>query len=68
MANCSGKSFAKLFGVISPKIRTTTVMTIVETVAPILLPHSSTNTMVPIDAKVIFTTLFPIKMVESKRL
>ena len=34
MANFSAQSFAMLLGVISPKIKTTTVTTMVERVAP----------------------------------
>jgi glutamine phosphoribosylpyrophosphate amidotransferase len=45
-ANLSGDSFAILFGEISPKIRTSTVVTIVETLAPFASPSIFTNKIV----------------------
>ena len=66
MANASGLSFARLLGVISPKISTTTVITTVETVAP-MSPYRLTNRTVPMDAEAMLTMLLPIRMVESSR-
>ena len=64
IASFSGQSFATFFGVISPKIRTRTVRTTVETVAP-MSPYSLTKSTVPIDAAARLTMLFPISIVES---
>ena len=63
-AKLSGDSFARLFGVISPKMRTVIVMTAVETVAP-PEPMSSTNQTVAMEESPILTMLFPTRMVES---
>ena len=64
IAKDSGLSLAILFGVISPKISTTTVITAVETVAPRLSSFSnSTKSIVPRDAARIFTILFPTRIV-----
>ena len=52
-----------LFGVISPKIRTVTVITAVATVAPIS-PSIFTNSTVAIAEPAIFTMLLPTKIVE----
>ena len=63
-AKLSGDSFARLLGVISPNIRTTIVITIVETVAP-ELPISLINHTVAMEERPIFTILLPTRMVES---
>ena len=55
-----------LLGVISPKIKTTTVITIVETVAAFSIfgRRSLTKRRVPSVASAILTILFPMRMVE----
>ena len=65
-AKLSAASFARLFGVISPKISTTTVITTVETVAPLLL-KKPTNSTVAMLAEEMFTMLLPISTVASRR-
>ena len=64
MAKLSGASLAILLGDTSPKIRTTTVVTAVETLAPISSPRNLTNSRVEREALAIFTILLPIRMVE----
>ena len=59
----SGLSFARLFGEISPKMRTTTVSTMVDTGTP-LSPIHRVKSTVAIEATDRFTILLPIKMVE----
>ena len=63
MASCSGQLLAILFGDISPKISTTMVTTMVESVAPIS-PNFRVNSTVPTEAMAIFTMLLPIRIVE----
>ena len=65
MANFSGISFARLLGVISPKTRTSRVITIVDTVTPLSPPSQFVNKTVAIEADVIFTMLLPISSVDS---
>ena len=65
-ANLSGDSFAILFGEISPKIRTSTVVTIVETLAPFASPSIFTNKIVASEDDKIFTILFPIRIVDKR--
>ncbi len=61
----SGISLARLLGVTSPKISTTTVSTIVDTVAPRSAPSILVKMMVPMEAAAMFTILLPMRMVES---
>ena len=63
----SGNSFARLLGVISPKIRTRTVVAMVERVdARFWSPlHHSMNTTVASEEASMFTMLLPISMVVS---
>ena len=68
LAKASGDSFAMLFGVISPKMRTTTVITAVETVAPISPPISLIKKTVAIEERAIFTILLPTRIVVRRRL
>ena len=63
-AKASGFSLAMFLGVISPKMSTTTVITMVETAAP-LWAISPTNSTVAMAVIVIFTTLFPMRIVVS---
>ena len=63
--NFSADSLARLLGVISPKISTTIVTTIVDIVAPISWPKASTKIRVARAVRVIFTMLLPMRMVES---
>ena len=66
IANRSGQSLAMLLGEISPKINTTTVTTAVDTVAARSASAISfKNSMVPMDAKAMFTILFPMRMVDN---
>ena len=65
-ANLSGDSFAMLFGEISPKIKTRTVVTIVETLAPFASPSIFTNRIVAKEEDKIFTILFPIRIVDNR--
>ena len=55
-----------VLGVISPKISTTTVHTIVETVGPEDEPSRFTNITVPIEAIEILTILLPTRMEDSR--
>ena len=64
-AKVSGCSLARLFGVISPKVKTVTVVTIVEIVAP-YCPYRFINKTVATAVLAIFTRLFPTKIVESR--
>lgn len=64
MANRSGISLAKLFGDISPKMRTMTVMTTVDTLTP-EGPIRLTNRVVAREAAAILTILLPMSMVDS---
>ena len=66
MAKLSGISLAMLLGVISPKISTTTVQTMVETVGPDEEPIRSTNSTVPMEAREILTILLPTRMEDSR--
>ena len=66
MAKLSAFCLARLFGEISPKISTTTVITTVEMVTP-LSPRNLTNTTVAMDAEAMLTMLLPMRMVESSR-
>ena len=66
MARVSGISFAMLLGVISPKVRTSRVMTIVETVGPYTPPTRRVNSTVASEDAPMFTILFPIRMVLSR--
>ena len=66
MAMVSGISFAMLLGVISPKVRTSRVMTIVETVGPYTPPTRRVNSTVASEDAPMFTILFPIRMVLSR--
>ena len=65
VATVSGISLARLLGVTSPKISTTTVSTMVDTVAPRSAPSILVKMMVPIEAAAMFTILLPMRMVES---
>jgi hypothetical protein len=64
IAKVSGVSFARLLGVISPKIKTRTVVAIVASVTP-ESPKYFVKITVAIDAEAMFTILFPINMLES---
>ena len=64
MANFSGFSLARLFGLISPKISTTMVMTMVETVAP-MSGIRRTKSRVEMEDMAMFTTLLPTRMLLS---
>ena len=64
MANASGDSLARLLGDTSPKISTTTVVTMVASVAPIS-PKCCTNSTVASEAIKMLTRLFPTRMVDS---
>ena len=63
----SAFSFAIVFGVISPKISTTTVITIVLTVAPrsLLSPKIPVKNSVAMDVEAIFTMLLPMRIVDK---
>ena len=65
VATVSGISLARLLGVTSPKISTTTVSTMVDTVAPRSAPSALVNRMVPMEAAAMFTMLLPMRIVES---
>ena len=65
VATVSGISLARLLGVTSPKISTTTVSTRVDMVAPRSWPSQWVKRMVPIEAAPMFTMLLPMRMVES---
>ena len=67
MAKPSGNSLARLLGVTSPKISTTTVSTTVDTVGPEAPPSSRVKNTVPTVVAVMLTMLLPIRMVESRR-
>ena len=56
-----------LFGVISPKISTKTVITTVDNVTP-KSPNQNVNTIVAIEAEAMFTILFPISKVDKSLL
>ena len=64
MAKRSGASLAILLGEISPKSSTRAVITTVDIVTP-FLPKYEVKITVDNEAEAIFTTLFPIRMVES---
>ena len=53
-------------GEISPKMRTSTVVTIVETLAPFASPSIFTNKIVASEDDKIFTILFPIRIVDKR--
>ena len=59
----SGNSLAKLLGEISPKIKITTVVTIVATVTP-LEPRSWMKTTVAMEAAAMLTILLPTRIVD----
>lgn len=67
--NCGGHRFRHLLGKALgghlAKISTTTVSTMVDTVAPRSAPSILVKRMVPIEAAAMFTILLPIRMVES---
>jgi len=65
VATVSGISLARLLGVTSPKISTTTVSTMVDTVAPRSGSSRRVNSTVPMDAAAMLTILLPMRMVES---
>ena len=65
LAIVSGDSFAMLFGETSPKIRTTIVVTIVETVAPESPPRSLIKSTVARELSPMLTMLLPTRIVES---
>ena len=67
IAKLSGISLAMLLGDISPKISTRTVMTTVDRVGPFAPPNNCVNSIVDNVVEAIFTILFPISIVESKR-
>ena len=62
-AKPSGCSFAMVLGVISPKIRTASVITTVETVTPFDSPISPTKNIVASDDATMLTMLLPIRIV-----
>ena len=64
MPNCSGISLAMDFGVTSEKMRMTTVMTMVDHVAP-MSPIARTKRTVAMADAPMFTMLLPIRMVDS---
>ena len=59
----SGNSLAKLLGEISPKIKITTVVTMVDTVTP-LEPISWMKTTVAMEAAAMLTILLPTRIVD----
>ena len=65
VATRSGISFARLLGVTSPKISTTMVSTMVDTVAPRWGSSRRVKSTVPMEAAAMFTMLLPMRMVES---
>ena len=69
IANRSGLSLARLLGEISPKMRTTTVITAVEmaeaALSQLVSVNRSINHKVATEDSRIFTMLFPTRMVES---
>ena len=65
MAKLSAFSFAILLGDISPKISTTRVITMVDTVGPLASPRAFTKRRVEMVVLAMFTRLFPTKIVES---
>ncbi len=65
MAKLSAFSFAMLFGETSPKTSTTRVMTMVDTVGPLVSPRAFTNSRVEMVVEAMFTRLLPTRMVES---
>ena len=64
IAKPSAESLDKLFGVISPNISTSTVITIVDTVGP-YTGYNLVKSTVASDADAIFTILFPIRIVDK---
>ena len=64
VATVSGISLARVLGVTSPKMRTTTVSTMVEVVAPRSAPSHLVKRTVPMEAAAIFTMLLPMRMEE----
>ena len=64
-AKLSGASLAMLLGEISPKMRTTTVMTAVATEAPASSPRCRMKSTVPMEERAMFTMLLPMSSVES---
>ena len=63
MAYFSGASLATLFGITSPKIRITMVVKTVASASPDG-PKAAVETAAARDAVAMFTTLFPIRMVD----
>ena len=64
MAKLSACSLARLLGEISPKIRMMTVRATVDTVGPYWWNHRVHSTVATVVA-VMFTTLLPMRMVDS---
>ena len=54
---------ARVFGVISPNVRTTRVMTTVDAMEPVASPRSTANTRVDSVVAAMFTRLFPMRIV-----
>ena len=65
--NRSGWRAAIVFGVISPKMRSTAVMTPVATHGPQVEPMSDTKSIVATEAESTLTALFATRSVESIR-
>lgn len=63
IANASGTSLARLFGVISPNINTNVVMTTVDNVMPKSLLNHEMKRIVASEAAKMLTMLFPTKIV-----
>src|SRR5574344_1975903 len=63
MQTFSGLLLAMDLGVISPKIRTATVMKTVDATAPVSAPRRRENTSVARDVPAMFTRLFPTRTV-----
>ena len=59
----SAKSFARLLGITSPKINTTSVVATVAAIEPYCSPTSFIARIVAIDEVAIFTMLLPMRMV-----
>ena len=65
-AKFSGTSLARLLGETSPKISTTMVITRVDRLEPLSSPKRRTNSTVATEVLVMFTMLFPIRIVDSR--
>ena len=57
--------FAIIFGIVSPKMMTSTVMTTVDTQAYLSSPAISITSTEPIDDAAMFTRLLPMSIAES---